>query len=110
MFHSFEKSLWPPPLWPRFTPRRAKADGSDVVVKAVRPNIEKTIRKDIALMYTLARLLAKYSEDGRRLRPVEVIADYEQVIYDELNLQAEGANASLLRHNLTVHRCSMSRR
>lgn len=74
-------------------------DGSDVVVKAVRPNIEQTIAKDIALMYTLARLLAKYSRDGRRLRPVEVIADYEQVIYDELNLQAEGANASLLRHN-----------
>jgi len=74
-------------------------DGSDVVVKAVRPNIEHTIAKDIALMYTLARLLAKYSRDGRRLRPVEVIADYEQVIYDELNLQAEGANASLLRHN-----------
>jgi ubiquinone biosynthesis protein len=65
----------------------------------VRPNIEKTIGKDIALMYSLARLLAKFSQDGRRLRPVEVIADYEQVIYDELNLQAEGANASLLRHN-----------
>ena len=74
-------------------------DGSDVVVKAVRPNIEKVIGKDIALMYTLARLLARYSQDGRRLRPIEVIADYEQVIYDELNLQAEGANASLLRHN-----------
>ena len=74
-------------------------DGSEVVVKAVRPNIEKVIRKDIALMFTLARLLARYSLDGRRLRPVEVIADYEQVIYGELNLQAEGANASLLRHN-----------
>lgn len=74
-------------------------DGSEVVIKAVRPNIAKVIGKDIALMYTLARLLAKYSQDGRRLRPVEVIADYEQVIYDELNLQAEGANASLLKHN-----------
>ncbi len=74
-------------------------DGSEVVVKAVRPNIAKVIGKDIALMYTLARLLARYSQDGRRLRPVEVITDYEQVIYDELNLQAEGANASLLRHN-----------
>ncbi len=74
-------------------------DGSDVVVKAVRPNIEKVIGNDIALMYMLARLLAKYSQDGRRLRPVEVVADYEQVIYNELNLQAEGANASLLRHN-----------
>ena len=75
------------------------ADGREVVVKAVRPGIERIIRKDIALMYTLARLLAKYSEDGRRLRPLEVVADYEVVILEELNLQSEGANASLLRHN-----------
>jgi len=74
-------------------------DGSDVVVKAVRPNIAKVISKDIALMYSLARLVEKYSRDGRRLRPLEVVADYETVIYDELNLQTEGANASLLRHN-----------
>ncbi len=75
------------------------ADGRNVVVKAVRPGIEKTIRKDIALMYTLAHLLNKYSADGRRLRPLDVVKDYEIVILDELNLQAEGANASLMRHN-----------
>ena len=75
------------------------ADGRDVVVKAVRPNIEKTIRKDIALLYTLARLVKKYSEDGERLHPLEVVKDYESVILEELNLQSEGANASLLRHN-----------
>ena len=45
-------------------------DGSDVVVKAVRPNIAKVISKDIALMYSLARLVAKYSRDGRRLTAV----------------------------------------
>jgi ubiquinone biosynthesis protein len=77
------------------------ADGRDVVVKAVRPNIEKTIRKDIALLYTLARLVKKYSEDGERLHPLEVVKDYESVILEELNLQSEGANASLLRHNFT---------
>ncbi|MDP6198688.1 MAG: AarF/UbiB family protein, partial [Porticoccaceae bacterium] len=43
--------------------------------------------------------LTKYSDDGRRLRPLEVVSDYEVVILDELNLQHEGANASLLRHN-----------
>jgi ubiquinone biosynthesis protein len=98
LFHSFE----PEPLASASIAQvhaAVQKDGSEVVVKAVRPNIAKVIGKDIALMYTLARLLAKYSQDGRRLRPVEVIADYEQVIYDELNLQAEGANASLLRHN-----------
>ena len=75
------------------------ADGRDVVVKAVRPNIEKTIRKDIALLYTLARLVKTYSEDGERLHPLEVVKDYESVIIEELNLQSEGANTSLLRHN-----------
>ena len=75
------------------------ADGRDVVVKAVRPNIEKTIRKDIALLYTLARLVKTYSEDGERLHLLEVVKDYESVIIEELNLQSEGANASLLRHN-----------
>ena len=75
------------------------ADGSEVVVKAVRPDIEKTIREDIALLFTLAHLLVKYSRDGKRLRPVEVVRDYETVIFGELNLQAEGANTSELRHN-----------
>ena len=74
-------------------------DGRQVVVKAVRPDIEKTIYQDMRLLFTLARLLAKYSADGRRLRPVDVVRDYETVIWGELNLQAEGANTSLLRHN-----------
>jgi ubiquinone biosynthesis protein len=74
-------------------------DGKQVVVKAVRPNIEKTINQDIALLYSLAKFIAKYSADGARLRPVEVVQDYEKVIFGELCLQSEGANTSLLRHN-----------
>ena len=74
-------------------------DGSQVVVKAVRPNIEKTIARDISLLYTVAKLVAKYSIDGPRLRPIDVVRDYEKVIFGELNLQSEGANASLLKHN-----------
>ena len=73
--------------------------GSEVVVKAIRPNIEKTISRDIALLFTIAKLIAKYSIDGPRLKPIEVVEDYEKVIYGELNLQSEGANASLLKHN-----------
>jgi len=74
-------------------------DGTEVVVKAIRPNIEKTISRDIALLYSIAKLVAKYSIDGPRLKPVEVVEDYEKVIFGELNLQSEGANASLLKHN-----------
>ena len=73
--------------------------GEEVVVKVVRPDIESTIRQDIALMFTLARLVARYVPQGRRLRPVEVVADYELVILDELDLAREAANTSQLRRN-----------
>jgi ubiquinone biosynthesis protein len=73
--------------------------GEQVVVKVVRPDIEKVIRHDIALMYTLARLAAKYHPNGRRLHPVEVVADYELVILDELDMGREAANTSQLRRN-----------
>jgi len=73
--------------------------GEEVVVKVVRPDIEPVIRQDIALLFTLARALQRYSPDGRRLRPVEVVADYEITILDELDLQREAANASQLRRN-----------
>jgi ubiquinone biosynthesis protein len=75
------------------------SSGEKVVVKVIRPGIEKVIQRDIELMYTMARLLARLSTDGRRLRPVEVVADYEKTIYDELDLQREAANQALLRRN-----------
>ena len=73
--------------------------GDEVVVKVIRPGIEKVIRKDIKLMYLFARLLVKLSRDARRLRPVEVVADYEKTILDELDLLREAANTSQLRRN-----------
>ncbi|MEH6582199.1 MAG: ubiquinone biosynthesis regulatory protein kinase UbiB [Halioglobus sp.] len=73
--------------------------GEQVVVKVVRPDIAPVIRQDIALMQTLARLVHKYVPDGRRLRPVEVVNDYETTILDELDMGREAANASQLRRN-----------
>lgn len=74
-------------------------DGHDVVVKVIRPGIEKTIRKDVDLLFTLARMLPVVWNDARRLRPVEVVAEYEQTIFDELDLRKEAANGSQLRRN-----------
>ena len=73
--------------------------GRDVVIKAVRPGIEKIILQDIRLMLLLANFIQKHSKDGERLHPVKVVSDYRNVILNELNLQSEGANASLLKHN-----------
>ncbi len=74
-------------------------DGRRVVVKVLRPNIEKTIRRDVDLLYTIAHLAERYWKEGRRLRPVEVIQEYEKTIFDELDLMREAANASQLRRN-----------
>ena len=74
-------------------------DGRDVVVKVVRPGIEKVIRRDVDLLLTIARLADRYSSEARRLRPVEVVQEYETTIFDELDLMREAANASQLRRN-----------
>lgn len=75
--------------------------GEDVVIKVVRPNIEKTINRDIDLLFTIARLARKYSSEARRLRPVEVVEEYDKTIHDELDLMREAANAALLRRNFS---------
>jgi len=74
-------------------------DGHEVIVKAIRPGIEKTIEQDIKLMLSLAKWLEANTIDGRRMRLTEVVSDYRHTIFDELNLQREAANASMLRRN-----------
>lgn len=73
--------------------------GEDVVVKVIRPGIEKIVEQDIALLQMLARLVENRFTHGKRLRPQEIVRDYEHVIFDELNLLAEGANTSQLGRN-----------
>ncbi len=73
--------------------------GEQVVVKVIRPGIHGIIKQDIGLLFMLARLAEKYSADGRRLRPVEVVADYQHTIFNELDLLIEAGNTSQLRRN-----------
>ena len=74
-------------------------DGRDVVVKVVRPGIERIIRRDISLLYLVADLAERYWRDGRRLRPRAVVCEYEATILNELDLMREGASAAQLRRN-----------
>ncbi len=75
--------------------------GEEVVVKVVRPGIEKTIRRDVDLLYIIAELAERYWREGRRLRPREVVAEYEKTIFDELDLVREAANATQLKRNFS---------
>ena len=74
-------------------------DGQEVAVKVVRPGIDAEIRRDLGVLYWLAELAERYLRLGRRLRPVDVVAQYESTILDELDLMREAASASALRRN-----------
>ncbi len=74
-------------------------DGADVVVKVLRPGIERTIRRDLSLLYWFAGLAEHYWSEGRRLHPCAIVAEYDKTIIDELDLMREAANANQLRRN-----------
>ena len=74
-------------------------DGREVVVKVLRPGIDRQIRADIALLTGLAEIANRHHPRAEKIRPLEVIAEIEATLKGELDLQREGANASLLRRN-----------
>src|SRR5215469_13383448 len=72
------------------------SDGKDVVVKVLRPGMREWIERDLEVLYALARLAHRYWGEARRLRPLEIVSEYEKTILDELDLMREAANASQL--------------
>ncbi|MBE5201337.1 ubiquinone biosynthesis regulatory protein kinase UbiB [Pectobacterium sp. FL60-S17] len=76
-----------------------KSTGKEIVIKVIRPDILPVIKADMRLMKRLAGWLPRLLPDGRRLRPREVVLEYEKTLLDELNLLRESANAIQLRRN-----------
>jgi ubiquinone biosynthesis protein len=75
-------------------------DGREVAVKVLRPGMLAVIDGDIALLRTLARWVERLSADGKRLKPREVVAEFDNHLHDELDLVREAANAAQLRRNM----------
>ena len=73
--------------------------GEAVVVKVVRPGIERQIERDLELLQAMARLVRRHHPEGHRIRPDDIVAEFQRVITRELDMQSEGANASLLKRN-----------
>ena len=73
--------------------------GLEVIVKILRPNVQQDVERDIEILYLIASLAQRYWPDGRRLRPIEVVREYENTVLNELNLMREAANAAQLRRN-----------
>jgi ubiquinone biosynthesis protein len=78
----------------------ALRDGREVAVKVLRPGMLEAIEADLALLRTLARWVERFSADGRRLKPREVVAEFDTYLHDELDLVREAANGSHLRRNM----------
>ena len=74
-------------------------DGSDIIVKVVRPGIKKEIEKDLLLMKRIAKYLTSLSDEFRRMHLIEIINDYEILVYDETDLIKEAANAKKIKKN-----------
>lgn len=74
-------------------------NGKDVIVKVVRPDIHKAIEKDLLLMKKIAEFLTSLSDDFRRMHLVEVVNDYEMLVYDETDLIKESTNAKKIKDN-----------
>lgn len=75
--------------------------GKSVAVKVLRPNMRPVIDKDIALMRTMARWVERLSADGKRLKPQEVVDEFDKYLHDELDLLREASNAAQLRRNMS---------
>ena len=74
-------------------------DGRDMIVKVVRPDIEKIILRDLGLMHIIAEMAESYSGQMQRLKPAEVVREFKKTLLGELDLMREAANASQLRRN-----------
>ena len=74
-------------------------DGSDIIVKVVRPGIKKEIEKDLLLMKRVAKYLTSLSDEFKRMHLIEIVNDYEILVYDETDLIKEAANAKKIKKN-----------
>ena len=74
-------------------------NGDLVAIKVIRPGLDKSINKDLKLLKKIAHLIQRLSSIGRRLRLVEIVNDYEEVIFNELDLRSEAANTTQLARN-----------
>ena len=75
-------------------------DGREVAVKVLRPGMLEVIEQDMSLLHLLARWVERLSADGKRLKPREVVAEFDGYLHDELDLVREAANAAQLRRNM----------
>jgi len=74
-------------------------NGKDVIIKVVRPNIKNEIERDLLLMKRIAAYLTSLSDEFQRMHLIELVNDYEMLVYDETDLVKESSNAKKIKEN-----------
>jgi ubiquinone biosynthesis protein len=82
-------------------------NGKEVAVKVLRPGMKKSIDEDVALMHIAAGMIERWWADSKRLKPREVVGEFDKYLHDELDLMREAANASQLRRNFAESKLLM---
>ena len=100
IFSSFETKPMASASIAQVHPAKLKT-GEEVIVKVVRPDIKEKIIQDISLMKKIASYLDGLSSDFKRMHLIDIVNDYEMVIYDELNLIKEAASAKQIKKNFS---------
>ena len=78
----------------------AQGQAREVAVKVLRPGMLRVIEKDLRLIHMMARWVERLSSDGKRLKPRQVVAEFDKYLHDELDLVREAASAAQLRRNM----------
>ena len=98
IFHSFDESPLAAASLAQVHSAKLK-NGDEVVIKVLRPGIEKRVKKNLRLLKSAAKIFSYLYKDSYRLKPNEVIKDYEATILKELDLKLEASNTNLTRKN-----------
>ena len=71
-----------------------------VAVKVLRPDIERRFRRDLDSYYFAARMIERYYEPARRLKPVAVVDNLKHTTELEMDLRLEAAAISEMAANI----------
>ncbi len=98
VFEAFDEKILASASIAQVHPARLKS-GEDVVVKVLRPGIKSIIQQDLNILHLIANLADRYWPESKRLKPKQIVEEFERDLFDELSMQREAANAGQLRRN-----------
>tara|TARA_B100000575_G_C23142566_1_gene665431 strand:+ start:2605 stop:4173 length:1569 start_codon:yes stop_codon:yes gene_type:complete len=80
---------------------KLKRDNKPVAVKVLRPNVLIDIERDLKLLYLFAKVIKALVPGAERLKPTEVVSEFDNYLHDEVDLLYEAGNASKIKRNFT---------